>query len=124
MSNPALVRAMNLTSYRTETISGISFYVAENADQHATGLSGLSSLDKDGMLFVFDTPTTKPFHMANMELDLDIAFYDEEGKLLKVGSFSKHYKGPIFSPSAYKYVVETPQTAVNFSDLDLQSYVS
>ncbi len=121
MSKPALVRAMNLTNYKTEIISGISFYVAETAEQHANGLSGLSSLDKDGMFFVFDTPTTRPFHMADMQLDLDIAFYDESGELLKVGSFSRHYKGPIFSPSAYQYVIETPADTVNFSELDLQT---
>ena len=120
MSNLALTRALNLSQYRSEKVSGFEFYVAETSEQHANGLSGLSSLDKDGMLFVFDTPTNRPFHMADMRVDLDIAFYNHDGGLLKQGTYSRHYRGPIFSPAPYSYVVEAVAAKIDFSDFNIQ----
>ena len=124
MSNPSLTRALNLFSYNTETINGVTFYVAENLEQHKAGLSGLASLDKDGMLFIFDAPTSKPFHMDGMSLDLDISFYNETGNLLKQATYSKLYRGPIFSPSPYKYVTETPSGTVDLSKLDMVQHLA
>ena len=123
MSNPALTRALNLSQYRSEKVSGFEFYVAETSEQHANGLSGLSSLDKDGMLFVFANPTGTPFHMADMQVDLDIAFYNHDGGLIKQGTYSKHYRGPIFSPSPYSYVVEAVAAKIDFSALDITEMV-
>lgn len=118
MKNMALARAINLSKYRAVKVGNAEFYIAETSEQHAQGLSGLSSLDKSGMIFVFSEPSLRPFHMGKMEMDINIAFYDEDMILMKSKTYSKHYSGPIFSPAPYKYVVET-QAGFDVSNLDV-----
>lgn len=108
MVNASLARAVNLTRFRTATVSGKDVYLAETSEQRKQGLSDLKVLDKDGMLFVFQQPSFSPFHMANMQMDLTISFYDADGVLIKSKECSKHFRGPIFSPQPYTYVLETP----------------
>ena len=65
--------------------------------------------DLDGMLFVFDSPTTTGFWMENVILPLDIAFFD--GDLVLVDSFTMPLcttDCPTFPPAGpFQYAVET-----------------
>lgn len=55
--------------------------VAETPQQRAQGLMGLVDLgDLDGMLFVYERPTTSSFWMKDTLIPLDIAFFDDEGR--------------------------------------------
>lgn len=61
--------------------------IAETPDAHAYGLMDRDSLGvNEGMLFVFDTdvPGDNAFYMYRTRIPLDIAFADEEGRILWV----------------------------------------
>lgn len=54
--------------------------VADTVDERVIGLRGRETAEPyDGMLFVFDAPTSTPFTMAGVTAGLDIAFYDGDG---------------------------------------------
>ena len=59
--------------------------VADSEDERARGLMGRESLDVDaGMVFVFPAETSGPFWMKNTLIPLSIAFYDEDGRILRI----------------------------------------
>lgn len=85
--------------------------VAATADQRRQGLMNVADLeDLDGMLFVFDSPTTTGFWMEDVILPLDIAFFGED--LTLVDSFTMPLctveDCPTFPPDGpFQYAVET-----------------
>jgi uncharacterized membrane protein (UPF0127 family) len=84
--------------------------VAATQEQREQGLMNVADLeDLDGMLFVFDSPTTTGFWMENVILPLDIAFFGED--LMLVDSFTMPLctieDCPTFPPAgAFQYAVE------------------
>ena len=55
--------------------------IADDLDERVAGLRGRTkTAPYDGMLFVFDGPTTASFTMAGVSAPLDIAFYDGDGR--------------------------------------------
>jgi uncharacterized membrane protein (UPF0127 family) len=86
----------------------LELYVAITQQERSSGLSNISVLDLDGMMFFYETPSFVPFTMSNMLMDLNIAWYDQAGKLIKSGQFKAEDPTPIFCPSAFSYVIETP----------------
>ena len=84
--------------------------VAATEDQRRQGLMNVADLeDLDGLLFVFDSPTTTGFWMENVILPLDIAFFGED--LMLVDSFTMPLCAvedcPTFPPAgAFQYAVE------------------
>ena len=55
--------------------------VADDTDERATGLMRRNDLGSyDGMLFVFDRPTSSPFTMSDVPVPLDIGWYDAAGR--------------------------------------------
>ena len=115
----ALARAYNLRQFDADRIDGHDFYIASNDRQRKEGLAGLSTLDKAGMLFEYDDDVTHPFTMANMEFDLDIGFYDAEGRLIASKTSPSHSTEPVRSPQPYRYVVEVPSGTVDLTKLDV-----
>jgi len=107
MENAALVRASNLSLFEAATVNQMDVYVAKTDAQHKAGLAGLTKLDKAGMLFVYEEPSSTPFTMAKMLFDLDVSFYDKDGNLLKHGTYNAGYAGPVFCRD-YSYVLESP----------------
>lgn len=83
-------------------------YVAATPDQRRRGLSEVSQLDLAGMLFVYEQPSYVPFVMKHMDMDLDIAWFDSKGTLLKKASFSRNYSAPICCSQEFSYVLEAP----------------
>lgn len=54
--------------------------VADTPDLRPRGLMGVSDLgDLDGMVFVFEDEVAAAFTMRNTLIDLDIAFFDDDG---------------------------------------------
>jgi uncharacterized protein len=59
--------------------------IAEKPEQHQMGLMFREVLPPDhGMIFVFDEEQTGGFWMKNTLLPLSIAFYGENGRILKI----------------------------------------
>lgn len=83
-------------------------YVAMNRKTRSRGLSGLNSLDVDGMLFFFEVATYVPFSMNDMLFDLNIGWYDSTGKLIQSGEYKAGDSQPITCPKPFSYVLETP----------------
>jgi uncharacterized membrane protein (UPF0127 family) len=59
--------------------------IADNGDERARGLMGRTELDPDsGMLFVFQNDVSGAFWMKNTLIPLSIAFYAEDGRIVKI----------------------------------------
>ncbi|MEE8498142.1 MAG: DUF192 domain-containing protein [Acidimicrobiia bacterium] len=56
--------------------------VADTPVLRAQGLMGVTELEVDGMLFVFEEPVQVAFHMQDTLIPLDIAFFSEDGSLI------------------------------------------
>ena len=98
----------------------LELYIANNQEQRSRGLSRLSSLDTDGMMFYYDSTSYRPFTMAETQFDLDIAWYDEKGYLLDVASFESGYELPVYAKHGFRYAIETPKGVLPFSDLKVR----
>jgi len=63
----------------------IEVEIADTTDERALGLMGRTSLAEDaGMLFVYPLPTEGAYWMKNTLIPLSIAFYDVDGKILRI----------------------------------------
>ena len=59
--------------------------IANSEGERARGLMGREALDEDaGMVFVFPAETSGPFWMKDTLIPLSIAFYDENGRILRI----------------------------------------
>lgn len=54
--------------------------------EKSQGLMGVSPSAEEGMLFVYPSDTRARFWMKDTPADLDIGFFDREGRLLKVAT--------------------------------------
>jgi uncharacterized protein len=63
----------------------IAVEIADSEGERARGLMGRESLDADaGMVFVFPAETSGAFWMKNTLIPLSIAFYDVNGRILRI----------------------------------------
>lgn len=95
-------------------------YVAISKSQRSKGLSSVSYIDLDGMLFYYEQPSFVPFTMAKMEMAIDIAWYESDGTLIKLATFEPGYMHPIFCPKAFSYVLEAPAGTIPNSNLKVR----
>lgn len=89
----------------------VNVEVADNDIKRASGLSKRKYLgDYDGMLFIFEEKTSRPFWMKDMLINLDILFLDESGFIVEIAPDNEictEYHCPqISSLHMYKYVLE------------------
>ena len=72
--------------------------LATDPDRRAVGLMYRKSLPEDqGMLFIFPRPQMQSFYMKNCEIDLEIAYIDDDGKivdLLEMKAPPSGFSGP------------------------------
>ena len=93
--------------------------VADTPGERSQGLMNVADLeDLDGMLFVWGDPTSSGFHMTDVILPLDIAFFGED--LLLVDSFTMPLCTSDDCPSypaagPFRYAVETLEST--FADI-------
>ena len=75
-------------AFEIETNDGavpISVEVADTASERAEGLMGRDSLPNDaGMVFLFPEPERGAFWMKDTLIPLSIAFYSDDGRILKI----------------------------------------
>lgn len=96
-------------------------YVASTMLQRSRGLSEVSFLNLDGMLFYYEASSYVPFTMTNMRMDIDIAWYDEKGTLIKIGTFTAGHPEPILSSKPFKYVLEAPAGTIPKVNLEVRN---
>lgn len=59
--------------------------IADSPEQQARGLMHRTELADDaGMVFIFFEETSGPFYMLNTLIPLSIAFFDAEGKIVRI----------------------------------------
>ena len=85
--------------------------IADDPESHLRGLMGRETLAPDtGMLFVYPRAQPLAFWMKNTPLDLDIGFFDSQGRLLNIEAMTAYdevtrhrSRGPA------RYALETPR---------------
>jgi uncharacterized membrane protein (UPF0127 family) len=87
--------------------------IADTRERRSRGLMFVTDLgDLDGMLFVFDTPTSGAFWMKNTLIPLDIAFFRDDGSLVAVLDMvpcGDQEPCPTYGPGEdYQYALEAP----------------
>lgn len=97
--------------------------VADDTLERSTGLMFISDLDDlDGMVFVYRSDTTTPFHMENTLIPLDIAFFTADGTFVSKTTMTPCLTDDCPNYEAedrYRYAVEVP--AGGFDALDASS---
>ncbi len=79
----------------------VSVEVAATDEERARGLMNRRSLDEDsGMLFIFFEPSSGGFWMKDTPIPLSIAFFDHDGKILRILDMSPCKKDPckVYNP--------------------------
>ena len=87
--------------------------IADTRELRSRGLMFVTDLgDLDGMLFVYDTPTSGAFWMKNTLIPLDIAFFRTDGTLvavLQMEPCGDQDPCPTYGPvDDYQYALEAP----------------
>jgi len=111
--------ALNVIDINFASGHSLEVYVALEPHQKRRGLAGLDQIDADGMLFCYDASTYSPFTMKDMKFDLDIAWYDSEGKLIANQTWTAGSKMPAVCHRSFSYVLEVPAGTLPISDLNL-----
>jgi len=89
----------------------VDIELANTEDKRRLGLSFKKYLgDYEGMLFVFDAETNIPFWMKDMQIPLDIIFFDSQGFIVDMkeaqAPCTTTYCPSIYSAKSYMYVLE------------------
>jgi uncharacterized protein len=82
--------------------------VVDTAETRARGLMYRESLPQfSGMLFVYETPQPVAFWMRNTLIPLDMLFFDEAGRLTRIGREAQpHDETPVMGGDDVRYVLE------------------
>lgn len=112
------VRQATMPSYAKE----LDVLVAETLTERALGLSGIDSLEADGMLFKRPVQDEAAFHMAGVKFPILIAFFDRDGGL--VDQVTMEPGNSVYRPARpFKYVLEltdlTPLEDDSMLDLEV-----
>ena len=95
-------------------------YVAIDIADRARGLAGLTSLEVDGMMFVYPQTSVAAFTCRDMKIPIDICFYDSSGRSLGASLMTPAgYSLPIICDRPYSYVIEAPAGTLPSGDLSL-----
>jgi uncharacterized protein len=89
--------------------------VADSEDERAHGLMGRADLAPNaGMVFLFPADTRGAFWMKNTLIPLSIAFYDDDGRILRILDMEPCRKDPcpVYEPGvAYRAALEVNRGA-------------
>ena len=89
----------------------VNVELADTDYERRVGLSFRKYLgDYEGMLFAFDTEVNTPFWMKDMQIPLDMIFFDSLGFIVdmkkSLAPCTEDYCPSIYSAKSYKYVLE------------------
>lgn len=81
--------------------------VAITSQEQQKGLQGVEHLaENEGMLFVFNPPRKICMWMKDVPIDLDVGFFDENGKLIAVRHMKAQTQNTHCSPQPAKWALE------------------
>jgi uncharacterized protein len=97
------------------TLDGVVFRpeVALTPAARSLGLMNRQEAPRDGMLFVFEHPSSGGFWMKNTLVPLTIVFFDAQGKRVRMMSMvpCRTEACPIYDPGrVYRFALELPAT--------------
>lgn len=113
-----------LDTFTTEQVSvdgrKLTVAVADESTERRQGLQGVDELPSgmDGMLFVFDEPTSTSFHMRTVGLPLDVWWFDAGGRLMGSAEMATCQIDECISyptPGPIAWALETPAGDVSLS---------
>lgn len=98
-------------------------WVADDPTERSQGLRRVEELpaEIDGMLFVWETPTSAVFVMEDTLIPLDVWFFDDEGALLGTHAMTPCTAEPCPrypSPGPVRWALETPLGVVELGEGD------
>jgi len=98
-------------------------WVADDSAERGQGLRRVEELppEVDGMLFVWDTPTSAVFVMEDTLIPLDVWFFDDEGELLGTHEMTPCTDEPCPTypaPGPVRWALETRLGDQNFVEGD------
>jgi uncharacterized membrane protein (UPF0127 family) len=100
----------------------VAVEVADTADERARGLMERESLPDDaGMLFTYEDETSGGFGMKNTRIPLSIAFYGEDGEILRLLDMEpcRADPCPVYEPGVpYRGALEVNQGAFERWDVE------
>ena len=104
-SPAALDASSTVTFPRTDAVLHVR--VADTDPERMQGLMGVTSMPADeGMVFVFDQPTTVEFWMKDTLIPLSIAFVDANGTIVTISEMTPCTAEPCATyPAAGPYVL-------------------
>ena len=80
---------------------------ANNESKREKGLMFLKTLGQNECaFFIFPSEQKQSFWNKNVEFDIDVAFFNEDGQLNDIQQLKAHQEKPIYSSKA-KFVIET-----------------
>ena len=84
--------------------------LAQSAEQHRQGLMYRKHLEPGhGMLFDYDPPRTIAMWMKNTYISLDMLFFDENGRIVRIAARTEPLSLKLIpAPTAVRYVLEVP----------------
>jgi uncharacterized membrane protein (UPF0127 family) len=107
----------------------VNVEIADTQEKRTLGLSNRRNLgDYNGMLFVFDNPTSTSFWMKDMYIDLDILFIDSKGFVIdiyeNVQPCETTCNGFSSRTGNFKYVLEVNSGFVNLNKVKIGDSIS
>jgi len=102
----------------------VNVELADSESERQAGLSFKKYLgDYDGMLFVFNTETNTPFWMKDMQIPIDMIFFDAQGFIVDtkeaLAPCTSTYCPSIYSAKSYMYVLEVNSGFVERNDIEI-----
>lgn len=90
----------------------LDLYIPQTREEMEIGLSGRATLPSNlGMLFRFPAGVTPSIWMKNTYVPLDIAFLDEQGRILDVQAGIPQSLASVKGVLGSRFVLETPRRA-------------
>lgn len=90
--------------------------VATSDVTRAAGYKYVKESKHDGILFVYDTDVEHAFTCRNVEIPLDIYWFDADGNMIGSVTAEAHEKTPISLERPYRFVLEVPAGSVDIQD--------
>lgn len=103
LSQPVLAETLFVDQYQVEA------RIAITPEEQHKGLQGVRALgENEGMLFIFIQKQKVCMWMKDVPIDLDVGFFDENGRLIDVHQMKTQTRNTHCSPQEIKWALEMP----------------